>query len=167
MVRYAIAVRAAALGALLGLASSLALAQSEPAVALGGDGIRPATITKASLEAMPATELDISFMSSKGERHGHYTGVLLWTLLEEAGILEGGGGHHDELRRTFTVTGSDGYAIVFSVGEVMPDFGNRAMILAYAVDGGPLPPDEGIRLIVPGDARGARSVSDVVSIDVK
>lgn len=65
------------------------------------------------------------------------------------------------------MTAEDGYRIAFSIGEIAPDFGNRAILIATERDGKPLAPDEGLRLVVPGDARGARSVKGVVSIEVK
>lgn len=70
-------------------------------------------------------------------------------------------------RRTFLVTGRDGYAIAFSVGEISPDFGNTLIMVALSVDGKPLRADEGLRLMVPGDKRGARSVRDVVKIELR
>ena len=37
----------------------------------------------------------------------------------------------------------------------------------YQRDGAPLRPQDGLRLVLPGDKRGGRSVRDVVKIDVQ
>lgn len=133
---------------------------------LNGTGIKALRVTPAILSALPQFEQDVAFQSSKGEVRGHYEGVLLWDVLQKAGIGEAPG-HHAELRRTFIVTGGDGYAIAFSVGEISPDFGSKPIMIALRVDGHPLPPEDGLRLIVPGDKRGARSVRDVVTIEMR
>ncbi|WP_161992818.1 molybdopterin-dependent oxidoreductase [Aureimonas leprariae] len=154
--------------AFLLLAAAPATAQdaATATVTLAGTAIEPATLTRASLAGLPRTELDVSFHTSKGEERGRYGGVLLWTLLERAGIGRSTG-HHDELRRSILVTGRDGYAILFSAGEIAPEFGAKPIILATDKDGAPLSARDGLRVIVPGDKRGARSVRDVAMIEVR
>ncbi len=160
----------AALLALCLAAGPAALAQdaSKPApqIELSGAGIGAQTLTRESLAALPAVEADVAFQTSKGESKGHYKGVLLWTVLQQAGLAKGGD-IHAALRNSFVVTGRDGYAIAFSVGEIAPDFGAKPMMLATERDGKPLPPEEGLRVIVPGDKRGARNVRDVVKIELR
>ncbi|MGO4561374.1 molybdopterin-dependent oxidoreductase [Rhizobiales bacterium 3FA27D7] len=136
-------------------------------IAISGVGITSATLTPADLAKFPATEMDVSFMTKNGVEKGHYKGVLLWSLLQEKGLSKLSQNHHEDLQHTFLVTAEDGYRIAFSIGEIAPDFGNRAILIATERDGKPLAPDEGLRLVVPGDARGARSVKGVVSIEVK
>lgn len=103
-------------------------------------------------------EQDLTSQPSKGERRGLYEGVLLWPVLERAGLLERVE-HAAEIRRTFLVTAGEGCGIAFSVGELPADFGDTPAMIAWAADGAaPLPPDEGLRLIAPGDTRGARNV---------
>jgi hypothetical protein len=110
--------------------------------------------------------MEVSFMTKKGMETGRYKGVLLWPVLQEKGLAKLAGDHHEDLAHTFLVTASDGYKIAFSIGEIAPDFGNRAILLATERDGKSLQ-DEGFRLVVPDDARGARSVKGVVSIEIK
>ena len=59
--------------------------------------------------------------------------------------------------------GADGYAALVSFGEISPEFGDRGVLLATAEDGKPL---ERPRLVVPGDVKGGRYVSDVVELRV-
>ncbi len=133
------------------------------AIELAVPGGAPIRLTARDLARLPAIEEEVAFQTSQGLSRARYGGVLLWDVLEANHALATGG-HHDELRQIFSVTGRDGYRIVFSVGEIAPDFGSRAMMIATAADGKPL---AGPRLIVPGDRRGARSVRDVVKIEVR
>ena len=59
--------------------------------------------------------------------------------------------------------GADGYAALVSYGEISPDFGNRGLLLSTSEDGAALARP---RLVVPGDVRGGRYVSDVVELHV-
>jgi DMSO/TMAO reductase YedYZ molybdopterin-dependent catalytic subunit len=154
---------------LLTAALLLALAFAAPAVAaelvLDGGVKTPLHITADTLKALPPTELDVSFDTEHGPTKAHFTGVPLWTLIDKAGGLA----DPDKrafLHHTLTVTGSDGFYVVFTTGELHPEFGNKGVILAYLRDGKP-DEKEGLRLVVPGDKRGGRSVRDVVHIEVK
>lgn len=139
-----------------------AVAQEKFSVQLTGIGPQPITLTADALKGLPVVEMDVTFQTSKGPSSGHYKGVLLWEILKANKAFEGAE-HNAELRRTFEVKGRDDYSVAFSIGEIHPDFGNAAMILADQVDGKPF--EDGYRIIVPGDKRGARNVREVVSID--
>lgn len=157
-----------AFAALLALAPALHVNAQEAApasIALSGTETAT-TLTRDALSSLPSVTQDVRFQTSKGIQGGRFTGVSLWAVLDRAGLLKAEG-HNDALRRVFEVRGRDGYAILFSVGEIAPDFGNTPIILALSLDGKPLPASDGIRLIVPGDAKGARNVRDVVSITVR
>lgn len=134
--------------------------------ALSGDGVQASEITRAMQEAMPVLERDIVFQTAKGERRGHYRGVLLRDVLDAAGALHDTDRHAD-LKRTLLVTGRDGYAIAFSVGELLPEFGDTPVIVARGIDGGPLPAEEGLRLVVDGDRRGARAVTNIARVELR
>jgi hypothetical protein len=74
---------------------------------------------------------------------------------------------HRELRMTVTARASDGYAVVFSLAELLPDIGHRAVWLALDEDGAVLPDrDAPIKLIVPDDAKPARWVHGVEKLSV-
>ncbi len=121
--------------------------------------------TAEDLEKLPATKVSVSYVTGHGQESGIYSGVLLWTLLNEAVLIDGpskGG----LLRHVMTITGRDGYSVVLSAGELAPDFEGKSVIMAYSKDNQPLAPAEGIRLIVPGDKHGGRAVRDVVKIDI-
>lgn len=135
-------------------------------ITVGGQVQSTLKLSIDDLRKMPATDVDVTYTTHHGQETGKFTGVLLWTVLEKA-VMVDGAGKGAMLRHVITVTGRDGYAVVLAAGELAPDFANKAVILAYARDGKPLKPEEGVRLIVPGDKRAGRAVRDVVAIDVK
>jgi DMSO/TMAO reductase YedYZ molybdopterin-dependent catalytic subunit len=160
--------RLLAAGLILCAAPPLAWAADQVAsgtLAIDGQIAHPTHLTADDLKKLPATDLDVTFMTGHGQESGHYTGALLWTLLDQAGLTDTQGKHPD-LHHVLLATGSDGYVIAFAFGEIDPDFGNKPIIIAYAKDGKPLGPD-GLRLVVPGDKLGARDIKDVVRIEVK
>ena len=68
-------------------------------------------------------------------------------------------------------TGSDGYRVVFSMGELSPAFGNRPDLVAtqetIAGKTAPLAADGLARATAPGDAKGGRYVSNLASLSVR
>jgi hypothetical protein len=79
--------------------------------------------------------------------------------------------HIDQLNQLVVATGSDGYRVVYSLGELSPTFGARPSIVAYAETIGGVSQglgDDGFaRTTAPGDLRGGRYVSNLVSLDVR
>lgn len=75
-------------------------------------------------------------------------------------------GKNAALKHTLLITGSDGYAVSVALGELDPNFANTQVLLAYDGADGKASFDH-LRLVVPGDVHGGRSVKDVVGIEVK
>jgi Oxidoreductase molybdopterin binding domain len=94
-----------------------------------------------------------------------WTGPLLWDVLVAAGAVDPSR-PRDQARLAVRITGADGYASLVAVGEISPQFANRPIQLAHHMNGESLP-DQGLRLIVPDDALGGRSVRDVVRLSVE
>ena len=69
---------------------------------------------------------------------------------------------NDKLRFYVSATGLAAYQAIVAWGEIDPEFENKGVLLAVIEDGQTL--TRGPRLVVPGDIRGGRYVSDVVSI---
>lgn len=64
------------------------------------------------------------------------------------------------------VRGRDGYAVLFSLGELDAALGAKSVVIATQCDGKPIPDADGpYRLVVPGEGRAARSVRQVVTIE--
>lgn len=159
---------AAILGVAVGMLAEapFAAAQEAHGIEITGNAVATGAMTPDELSRLPTIEQDVRYQTSKGEESGHYKGPLLWSILEARGIADLPG-HNGQLKNSFVVEGRDGYRIVFSVGEIDPNFGNAPIQLATDRDGKSLVPGEGYRLVVPGDKRGARYVRDVVKIEVR
>jgi len=66
------------------------------------------------------------------------------------------------------VKAADGYQAVFALPELDPLFSKKVVLLADRRDGGPLSAKEGpYRLVVPDEARQARWVRQVISIELR
>jgi len=141
-----------------------AASAADASVAITGQVQHPTTLTAADLEKLPAAYVTISL--GTGPQSAKYTGALLWTVLGNAGPIDAPG-KNAKLRHTYLITAGDGYAVSLSEGEIDPDFEGKSVLLAYAKDGKPIDPADGIRLIVPGDKKGGRAVRGVVKIDVQ
>jgi DMSO/TMAO reductase YedYZ molybdopterin-dependent catalytic subunit len=154
------------------LASDLAASGGKAAradtISIDGAVEHPRSVTLADLKREPATTEAVSLKTGRGVLTGSYTGVLLWTLLEQAVIKLSPGSRNDVMRHTITVTASDGYATVLSAAEIDPEFGGERAIIAYAKDGKPLTDERGFaRLVIPTDKSAGRAISGVVSITVR
>lgn len=123
----------------------------------------PLTLTIADLKALPATDATVSQQTDRGPEQGKFRGVLLWLVIDRAGLLNGAQ-KNAYLRHTVLVSGSDGYAAALSEGELDPKLEGKQVVLAYEKDGAALAAP---RLVVPGDAHAARGVHDVVGVEVK
>jgi hypothetical protein len=62
-----------------------------------------------------------------------FTGVSIWTLLTDAGIVTDPAIKNDILNYYLLATGSDGYEAIFSLGELDPMFGGTGEpdLIAY------------------------------------
>ena len=94
-----------------------------------------------------------------------WTGPLLWDVLTDAGAVDPQK-PADAVHLAVHVAGADGWTAVFGLAELSPQFAGRPIQLADRVNGAPIP-DQGLRLIVPDERRGGRSVRDVVRIDIE
>ncbi len=96
--------------------------------------------------------------------HAVFAGPLLWTVLTQTRAIDPAK-PKEAVREAVLVTGSDGYTALLAVGEIAPMFEDKQVILATTMNGKNLAPGH-LRIVVPGDKKGGRSVYDVVSIAV-
>jgi hypothetical protein len=97
-----------------------------------------------------------------------YSGVPLMDLLGKLGVPHGTDLHGKALTDYVIATGSDGYRSVIALAEIDPEFHPGQVIVADAMDGKPLDAKTGpFRLVVTEDKRPARSVRNLISIEVK
>jgi molybdopterin-dependent oxidoreductase-like protein protein len=137
---------------------------ASPNIVLAAPGHASVSLSPADLAQLPAEQVATSFLTEHGTRSASFTGPLLWAVLEKAGAIDPAK-PRDAVRQALLVTGSDGYVALVGMGEIAPEFEGKQVILAISADGKPL--DAGhLRLVVPADKRGGRSVRDVARIDI-
>ncbi|GLZ53528.1 hypothetical protein [Actinomycetospora sp. NBRC 106378] len=120
-------------------------------------------LTAQDLAAAPQRDVTVSFQSSRGAESHQERGVALDTLLPPQSLATDPAAKNDQLRFAVLALGADGYAATVAYGEVSPDFGNRGLLVSLTEDGKPLTRP---RLVVPGDVKGGRYVSDLVELRV-
>ena len=129
-----------------------------------GDVATPLTLHASDLAAMPREHIELT------EEDGGkiiYEGVALQEILKKAGIAFGREMRGKALAGYVLAEAKDGYAVLFSLGELDPDFGNTKVIVADKRDGKSLFPYQGpVRLVLPADKAGARSVRMLEKLEV-
>jgi hypothetical protein len=151
--------------ALLGFgvaAGAAAAPDAVQGVTIGGHAEHALQLSLDDLKALPQSAIDVTFTTGHGLETGHFTGALLWDVIQKAGIVDAAGSktkHH--LQHTLLVTGRDGYAVAVSLGEIDPEFAGKSVLLTDDSAA------EGVRLVVPGDKAGGRNVRDVVRIEIE
>jgi hypothetical protein len=96
-----------------------------------------------------------------------YSGVPLMDLLAKLGVPHGKDLMGKALAQYVVATGLDGYKSVVALGEIDPEFHPGQVLVCDAMDGKPLGAAGPFRLIVTEDKRPARSVRNLVSLEVK
>jgi DMSO/TMAO reductase YedYZ molybdopterin-dependent catalytic subunit len=156
------------------LAILVALALCAPALAeqiarhaaagltIAGDVTKPQTFAVADLKRLPRTTVT-------ADDHGtpvKYEGVLVSELLKTAGAPDRTAGSNS-LATYVRASASDGYEVVFSLGELEQDLSGNNIIVADTADGKPLVEPQGpLRIVVPRDSRGARSMRMLVRLEI-
>ena len=135
----------------------------EPTITVGGDVATPLVLTAADLAAMPHTTVTAT-------DHGvtrTYRGVWVADVLAKAGFALGPGAPRHSLSGYVLARATDGYQVLFSIGELDPAISDGQVLVADAADGAPLSGENGrFRLVLPKDKRGARSMRLLASLDV-
>jgi DMSO/TMAO reductase YedYZ molybdopterin-dependent catalytic subunit len=137
----------------------------QPSVKVKGEVITPIELKLSDLNKFEQTK--VTRKDRDGKDHT-YTGVLLATILQKAGVTLGKELKGENLTKYITVEASDGYQVIFALAELDKDFTDRQIILASEIDDQPLPiGDGGFRIIVQDEKKPARCIKMVTSITVK
>jgi DMSO/TMAO reductase YedYZ molybdopterin-dependent catalytic subunit len=150
-------------GLLAPAAPAVAQNSAPPGLAIEGRVEHPRTLALTDLTALPPATVQVEHTHGQDAQKETFTGALLWPLLTAAGPVDEPG-KRTFLQHTVLARGQDGYAVALAIGELDPNFEGKQVLIAYAQDGKPLP---GLRLVVPADTRGGRSVHDLVAIEVR
>ena len=147
------------------LPSALPGTPAAPSVTLSGDltpSANPYTI--GTFEHLGATTQTDTFLAGAASTTTTFTGAPLSSVLASAGLSQ-------SLDDYVVATGSDGYGVVYSDGEINPATrANPTALVAYNDGSGPFPSVGGVsdalRTTAPGDSKGGRYVSMLDSISV-
>jgi Carboxypeptidase regulatory-like domain/Oxidoreductase molybdopterin binding domain len=121
--------------------------------------------TLADLKSMP--HVSVTIHSPHSDTHETYSGVRLADILRPLGVPLDKDLRGQALTLCLIATGSDGYRVALSLAEVDPTFHPGEVIVADSYGGETLGADAPFRLIVSEDKRPARSVKNLVSIELK
>jgi hypothetical protein len=133
-----------------------------PRFVISGDVRKSATYDEHRLGVLQHSFENVTFLTGTGTQSGLYGGVLLWDLLNSAGIKT-----YPNRDGDVEVTGTDCYQVVLALGEIDPGFGGEQVLVADSDNGAPLGTDTGFaRLIVPGDKFGGRDGFWITTIKV-
>jgi hypothetical protein len=160
----------------LGLVGTAGLVQGQDSdkVHVAGPGIVVSVWGVTQTQTELASDVKPVKYKSHGVEHT-FDCVSLVSFLKAAGadtnfVMQPGADpkvKNPQLRRVVIVTGRDGYAVVFSLAELLPAIGDRTVWLALDEDGKPLPEGDGpMRLIVPDDKMPGRAVHEIASIEI-
>jgi len=132
---------------------------------VGASGER-GVFTPQTLREYPQAKVTVFDPHSKKQET--YAGVPLVDLLAKLGVKHGKDLMGKALAQYVVATGSDGYVSVVALGELDPEFHPGTVLVADAMDGKPLDEKAGpFRLVVSEDKRPARSVRNLVKIEVR
>lgn len=126
----------------------------------------PLRLSATKLKALP--HITVMFHNTHTNADETYSGVRLADLLAKLGTPLGDALRGKALANYVVATGSDGYKSVLALGEIDPSFHPGEVIVADAMDGKPLDAHNApFKLVVTEDKRPARSVRNLVSIELR
>ncbi len=140
-----------------------AVAAGPGEVAVTGDVRNPVALTGEALRAMPQRTQAVTFDSSKGSQSHTFDGAALIDVVTAADPVVDAAAKNPLLSVAVLATASDGYSAAVTWGEASPQFAGTDILVAHTEDGQPL---ERPRLVVPGDVKGGRYVSDLTELRI-
>ncbi|HYB62192.1 MAG TPA: molybdopterin-dependent oxidoreductase [Methylomirabilota bacterium] len=152
-------------GVLVGAAPQAPAANTAELLSVTGQVIQELHLTLADWNALPRTKV-----TAKGKHDPQprvYEGVALMDLLAKAGLPTGMEMHGKGMTLGVVANAADNYHVLFSLGELDPNFGAAVVLVADRADGQPFPANDGpLRIVVVGDKIGARWVHRLKSFTV-
>ena len=119
----------------------------------------------AELEALP--QEDVTVFDKKAKRNMVWSGPSLATVFAACGMPFSPETEHDVLHHYVVATGTDGYSVVSSAGELIESFSGVSSLVAIRRDGQPLGSIGQFALFNNQDKMPARHVSNLTTLDVR
>ncbi len=126
-------------------------------------GGKSAEWTAARIAALPHTTITV--YNEHAKTNQAYSGVPLTDLLAPLGVPAKPRGK--DFRLYLVAEGSDGYKVVYSIGEITPEVHDGTVLVADALDGKSLGNNGLFQLVATGEKRPARWVRNLVAIRVQ
>lgn len=123
---------------------------------------KSATWTAATLAALPHTTVSVYNEHTKANET--YAGVPLIDLLVKLGASDKPRGKQFQIY--LVAAGSDGYEVVYSLGEITPDVHDATVLVADSENGKPIADDGPLKLVATREKRPARWVRNLVAVHV-
>ena len=151
---------------LIALCAAFVSAQTPAPATLTISGDIPASVTLTVDDIAKMPHETVTIPDQDGTKIA-YQGVPLREILKRAGAPSGKDLRGKTLTTYILAKAHDGYQVVFTVGEIAPEFGNEQILVADQRDGKPLFGYQGpLRLVCPSDKAGARSVRMLETLEV-
>jgi hypothetical protein len=119
--------------------------------------------TVAMLATLP--HKTITVYNEHAKTNQTYSGVELIDLLKPLGVPEKP--HGKEFRFYVVAEGSDGYQVIYSIGEVTPDVHDGTVLVADTLNGKSIGDLGPLQLVLTGEKRPARWLHNLVAIRVR
>jgi hypothetical protein len=153
-----------ALACLWSTSAAQAQPAASPALTIVGRG-EPLMLTPEALRAMPHQTL--ALLNPHSGQTETYEGIPLLDLLTKAGAPLGEHLRGPELATAVLAEASDGYRVVFGLGELDSGTGDAQVLLADRMNGAPLDAKQGpLKLVVPRDKRPARWIRQLTTLRI-
>jgi hypothetical protein len=123
---------------------------------------KSATWTAAALATLPHTTVSVYNEHTKASES--YAGVPLIDLLVKLGVPDKPRGKQFQIY--LVAAGSDGYEVVYSLGEITPDVHDATVLVADSENGKPIVGDGPLKLVATREKRPARWVRNLVAVRV-
>ncbi len=114
------------------------------------------------VRSLQAQTVETRLRSPRGIAEYVFTGPSLYDYAVATGMLPVEGALASQY---FVASAEDGFTVTVAMAEVAPDYTSKRVILAYEQNGEPI--RAGVRLVVPGDDLGGRSVFGVSSLELR
>lgn len=169
MIRQSVKVRLGPVAVFLLVSAALLAQESKTGgelTVLASGRAQPLKLSPTELKSMP--HITVMFHNSHTNADENYSGVRLADILSKVGTPLGSELGGKALANYIVAQGSDGYQAVLALAEVDPSFHPGEVIVADTMDGKPLDAHNGpVKLVVTEDKRPARSVRNLVSIELR